>query len=194
MTTRPASRTRSARSSCDAGVTVLDGEATEIEGVGFAGVKGFAGGFGRGALGPVGRAGDQAVRAGGGGRGDEARNRARSPADASSALRSCTTRRFAEPSRVSRRRSFRISARAASRSRSTAIASRRSSMGTRIAARRRDAPRRASRSTTWRCRCSHASILIDRRIWSWSSPCTETPRSAAPSPPQGAEPPVVKTA
>src|SRR6186997_155246 len=28
----------------DAGVTVLDGEATEIEGVGFAGVKGFAGG------------------------------------------------------------------------------------------------------------------------------------------------------
>jgi len=37
-----------------AGVTVLDGEATEIEGVGFAGVKGFAGGFGRGALGPWG--------------------------------------------------------------------------------------------------------------------------------------------
>jgi Icc-related predicted phosphoesterase len=33
---------------------VLDGEATEIEGVGFAGVKGFAGGFGRGALGPWG--------------------------------------------------------------------------------------------------------------------------------------------
>ena len=38
----------------DAGVTVLDGEATEIDGVGFAGVKGFAGGFGRGALGPWG--------------------------------------------------------------------------------------------------------------------------------------------
>ena len=38
----------------DAGVTVLDGEAAEIEGVGFAGVKGFAGGFGRGALGPWG--------------------------------------------------------------------------------------------------------------------------------------------
>jgi Icc-related predicted phosphoesterase len=38
----------------DAGVTVLDGEATEVEGVGFAGVKGFAGGFGRGALGPWG--------------------------------------------------------------------------------------------------------------------------------------------
>jgi Icc-related predicted phosphoesterase len=40
----------------DAGVTVLDGEATEVHGVGFAGVKGFAGGFGRGALGPWGEA------------------------------------------------------------------------------------------------------------------------------------------
>lgn len=35
----------------DAGVTVLDGDSTEIHGVGFAGVKGFAGGFGRRALG-----------------------------------------------------------------------------------------------------------------------------------------------
>ena len=35
----------------DAGVTVLDGESCEIQGVGFAGIKGFAGGFGRGALG-----------------------------------------------------------------------------------------------------------------------------------------------
>jgi Icc-related predicted phosphoesterase len=38
----------------DAGVTVLDGEAMELHGVGFAGVKGFCGGFGRGALGPWG--------------------------------------------------------------------------------------------------------------------------------------------
>ena len=38
----------------DSGVTVLDGEATEVHGVGFAGVKGFCGGFGRGALGPWG--------------------------------------------------------------------------------------------------------------------------------------------
>ena len=38
----------------DAGVVVLDGETTEIEGIGFAGVKGFAGGFGRRALGPWG--------------------------------------------------------------------------------------------------------------------------------------------
>ena len=35
----------------DAGITVLDGDAHDIQGVGFAGVKGFAGGFGRGALG-----------------------------------------------------------------------------------------------------------------------------------------------
>ncbi|MGE0802528.1 MAG: metallophosphoesterase [Lautropia sp.] len=35
----------------EAGVQVLDGEACEIAGVGIAGIKGFAGGFGRGALG-----------------------------------------------------------------------------------------------------------------------------------------------
>lgn len=38
----------------DAGVTVLDGDACELHGVGFAGTKGFCGGFGRGALGPWG--------------------------------------------------------------------------------------------------------------------------------------------
>lgn len=38
----------------EAGVRVLDGEACEVEGIGIAGVKGFAGGFGRGALGPWG--------------------------------------------------------------------------------------------------------------------------------------------
>ena len=38
----------------DAGVHLLDGDAVEIHGIGFAGVKGFAGGFGRGALGPWG--------------------------------------------------------------------------------------------------------------------------------------------
>jgi Icc-related predicted phosphoesterase len=35
----------------DAGVVVLDGDSHEVHGVGFAGVKGFAGGFGRRALG-----------------------------------------------------------------------------------------------------------------------------------------------
>jgi Icc-related predicted phosphoesterase len=38
----------------DHGVCVLDGDTCEIQGVGFAGVKGFAGGFGRRALGPWG--------------------------------------------------------------------------------------------------------------------------------------------
>lgn len=38
----------------DAGVQILDGDAVEIEGVGIAGVKGFAGGYGRHALGPWG--------------------------------------------------------------------------------------------------------------------------------------------
>ncbi len=38
----------------ESGVTMLDGEACEVAGVGFAGVKGFAGGFGKRALGPWG--------------------------------------------------------------------------------------------------------------------------------------------
>jgi len=38
----------------DAGVKVLDGDTTEIHGIGFAGIKGFCGGFGRRALGPWG--------------------------------------------------------------------------------------------------------------------------------------------
>jgi len=43
----------------EAGLQVLDGDACEVKGVGFAGVKGFAGGFGRGALGPW---GEQAIK------------------------------------------------------------------------------------------------------------------------------------
>ncbi|HXO27093.1 MAG TPA: metallophosphoesterase [Thermoanaerobaculia bacterium] len=38
----------------ESGVNMLDGDACEVEGVGFAGVKGFAGGFGKRALGPWG--------------------------------------------------------------------------------------------------------------------------------------------
>ena len=38
----------------DAGIVMLDGDSTEIHGIGFAGIKGFAGGFGRRALGPWG--------------------------------------------------------------------------------------------------------------------------------------------
>jgi Icc-related predicted phosphoesterase len=39
---------------CDAGVHVLDGEACEVQGIGFAGIKGFGGGFGRHTLEPWG--------------------------------------------------------------------------------------------------------------------------------------------
>jgi Icc-related predicted phosphoesterase len=41
----------------EAGVKLLDGEALEIEGIGFAGAKGFPGGFGRGTLGGWGEVG-----------------------------------------------------------------------------------------------------------------------------------------
>jgi Icc-related predicted phosphoesterase len=44
----------------DAGVKVLDGEACEVHGIGFAGVKGFCGGFGRGTLGAW---GERAIKA-----------------------------------------------------------------------------------------------------------------------------------
>lgn len=43
----------------EAGVNVLDGEACEIQGIGFAGTKGFAGGFGRHTLGAW---GEQAIK------------------------------------------------------------------------------------------------------------------------------------
>lgn len=45
---------------CDAGVLMLDGDTHEIEGVGFAGTKGFGGGFGTGTLAPW---GEEAVKA-----------------------------------------------------------------------------------------------------------------------------------
>lgn len=43
----------------EAGVRLLDGETVDVQGIGFAGVKGFAGGFGRGVLGPW---GEEAVK------------------------------------------------------------------------------------------------------------------------------------
>lgn len=43
----------------ESGVRLLDGETAEVQGIGFAGVKGFAGGFGRGVLGPW---GEEAVK------------------------------------------------------------------------------------------------------------------------------------
>jgi len=44
----------------EAGVKLLDGEAVEIAGIGFAGIKGFPGGFGRGTLGAWGEPGVKA--------------------------------------------------------------------------------------------------------------------------------------
>jgi Icc-related predicted phosphoesterase len=44
---------------CEAGVIVLDGDAVELNGIGFAGCKGFCGGFGRAALEPW---GEQAIK------------------------------------------------------------------------------------------------------------------------------------
>jgi Icc-related predicted phosphoesterase len=48
-----------ARTLRESGVQLLDGETVEVQGIGFAGVKGFAGGFGRGVLGPW---GEEAVK------------------------------------------------------------------------------------------------------------------------------------
>jgi Icc-related predicted phosphoesterase len=67
----------------EAGMTVLDEQATVIEGVGFAGVKGFVGGFGRGELGPFGETAIKAFV-------DEAREEARK---LENALRSLRTER-----------------------------------------------------------------------------------------------------
>ena len=66
-----------------AGVTILDEQATVVHGVGFAGVKGFLGGFGRGELGAFGEAAIKAFV-------DESRNEARK---LENALRSLRTER-----------------------------------------------------------------------------------------------------
>ena len=88
----------------------------------------------RGALGPWGEDDVQALRAGGGRGGAEARGRARPAAHAVARGRCSTTRRSATPSKASRSRFIRFSDRAASKSRSTATTSRRSSTATRTAA------------------------------------------------------------
>ena len=90
-----ARRTRSPRSCVDAGVTVLDGDAYEVHGIGFAGVKGFGGGFGRRALGPWGEdtSSSSSTRRR---RSAEARGGARAPAHATQSSRCCTTRPIRE--------------------------------------------------------------------------------------------------
>ena len=126
-------RRRSRRSWPTRGVTMLDGTATEVLGVGFAGVKGFAGGFGERALQAWGES--RSRRSCGPRRGGaQARVGAGAPAHAAAAWRCCTTRRSATPRAASRWRSSRSSARAGSRSPSTATGRAWCSTATRIAA------------------------------------------------------------
>ena len=104
----------------EAGIVVLDGESCELLGIGFAGAKGFAGGFGRGTLGA------------GASRRSSSSSRRRSTRPSSSnrpwpaCVRKngspcCTIHQSARPSRASPSRSSRFSAAAAWKSRSTAI-------------------------------------------------------------------------
>ena len=114
----------------DAGVQLLDGDAVEVHGIGFAGAKGFVGGFGRGTLGPW---GESAIR-----RSCRRRSTSRSSSKSRSspgsaptgASRSCITRRSARRAWASRWRFIRTWAAGASRSRSTGFRSTWCSMGT----------------------------------------------------------------
>jgi Icc-related predicted phosphoesterase len=91
----------------ESGVKLLDGETIEVQGIGFAGVKGFAGGFGRGVLGPW---GEEAVKR----FVHEAVNEA---LKLESALRSSTTPRLLKQSRASRGKYIHTSGAAASKNR-----------------------------------------------------------------------------
>jgi Icc-related predicted phosphoesterase len=147
----------------DAGVTVLDGEATEIEGVGFAGVKGFCGGFGRGALGPWGEhvikqfvqeSVDEALKL------EAALARLRTP-QRIAVLHYAPIRATVEgepPEIFPYLGSSRLEE-PINRYRVTAVF-----MGTRIAAAPKDAPPPAFPSTTWRCLSSPAPIRGGRPI------------------------------
>ncbi len=119
-----------------AGVQILDGDDCEVLGIGFAGVKGFGGGFGRLALEAWGEDGikkfvyeavEEALKL-------EKALRGCAPPSAS---RSCITRRFRRPSRANRRRCGRSWVRAGWRSRSIAMPSRPSCMATPTTAARR---------------------------------------------------------
>ena len=166
-----------------AGVTVLDGTAIEVQGVGFAGAKGFAGGFGARALqswgeGPV-KAfvarrdrGDAQARVGAG---PPAHPRPRRAAALRADLR--------HGGRRARRDLSRSWARAASRSRSIATGPTRSSTATPTAASSRGPPRRASRCTTWRCRCCAGGFPISRpSAWSRSRSARSRPTTPLPRP------------
>ena len=116
--TRRGRQTRSDRSSTDAGVTVLDGDACETARRGLRGRERILRRLRPRRARPVGGRHHQDVRAGSGERGVQARERARAAAHAASRGACCTTRRYAQPSKASRSRSSRTSAAAGSRSRS----------------------------------------------------------------------------
>lgn len=128
----------------DAGVKVLDGEACEIGGVGIAGAKGFAGGFGRGTLGAW---GEQATKRFVQEAIDEALKLERA---------------------LARLRTRQRVARAGSRSRSTATRWMWSSMGMRITGRPKGGPARGRRYTTSRCPSCCRNIRTGRRSGWWS--------------------------
>ena len=137
----------------DAGIIMLDGDAVEVGGIGFAGAKGFAGGFGRGTLGAR---GEPAVKV----FVQEAINEAMKLESALARLRTgagspcCITRRSGPPSRTNRSRSSRSWGAADSRTPSTAIRSRPSSTGMPTMAARKAEPVPACPCTTSPCRCS----------------------------------------
>ena len=132
-----------------AGATILDGDAREIMGVGFAGVKGFGGGFGACALRPWGEqmtkqfvheAVSEALKL-------ECALHGYAPTNESC---SCTTLPFRQLLSGSRRRFFLSWAPAGLKSRSIAIPSQRCFMGTLIGALPRGARRAMCRCTTSR--------------------------------------------
>ena len=177
-TSSPARWRRSRRSSTRPACTVLDGEAWEREGVGFAGAKGFGGGFGERALAPWGEPAmkhfvQEAIDGGA-----EARV---GPGPAPHAPRVALLHYapIAARWRASRSRSSRSWARAASRSRSTAIPSTRSSTATPTAGRPRGAPRAGVPVYNVAC----PSCATVRRIWASSSSTSRrwTPRAGGMS-------------
>ena len=136
----------------DVGLSILDGDACELQGIGIAGIKGFGGGFGPRALGPWGEtiikqfvheAVNEALKL------EAAFARLRTP----HASPCCTTRRFKRLLKVSRSRSIRSADRADSRNRSIATPCPSSCMVTRIAVNSRAAPPPTCLSTMCRCRC-----------------------------------------
>ena len=133
----------------EAGVVILDGDACEIDGIGFVGAKGFCGGFGEQALQPWGEesikqfvqeAIQESLKL-------ESGWQSCAP---SSGSRCCTTRRSAPRWWANRRKSTPFSVRAGSKNPLTFIQSMRCSTVMPIAALPRGARKKTCRCSTWR--------------------------------------------